>query len=224
MKRLIAFVLAALALAAPALAAEPARRNPAAGKRVALTFDDGPHREYTAEILGILEENGVKATFFIIGENAEEYPDRVRMIRDAGHELGNHTYSHAQISRLGDEELKSEVSRAQKAIFDACGVEPKVFRPPYGAYSDHSVELIEKMGFRCVLWSQDSRDWQLPPSERIVSSIGSSLSEGDVLLFHDYNRPDSPTPAALRELIPRLKDAGWEFVTVSELFECTRTG
>ncbi|MBQ9545380.1 MAG: polysaccharide deacetylase family protein [Clostridia bacterium] len=224
MKRLTASLLAVLALAVPARADEPARCNRNAGKRVALTFDDGPHREYTEEILKILEENGVRATFFVIGENAGEYPDRVKMISDAGHEIGNHTYSHAMINRLSETELKSEIERAQKAILDACGTEPKVFRPPYGAYNDRSIGIVEEMGFRCVLWSQDSRDWQLPPSESIVSAIAGSLSEGDVLLFHDYNRPESPTPSALRALIPMAKSAGWEFVTVSELFEDAPTG
>lgn len=219
MKRLFALLLALIFAAAPVSALTPDRRNPdAAGKLVALTFDDGPHKEYTRQILDILDGFGVKATFFIVGSNAKAYPDRIKMIADRGHELGNHTYDHVWINKIGEEELVRQIRDTEEQIFSVTGIRPRVFRPPYGAYSEASVETVRRLGYRCVLWSQDSRDWQLPPAEKIVGSITDGCKNGDILLFHDYNLKNSPTPRALRELIPRLLDMGYRFVTVSELF------
>ena len=220
MKRLFALGLSLLLLLLPSVsAAEPGRRDPnPTEKRIALTFDDGPHQSYTQEILEILKQYGVRATFFIIGENAERFPDRIRQIADGGHELGNHTYTHAAVNKLSKEALCKELEDTSRVLEQITGQRPRVFRPPFGAYNDGCVEQINALGYRCVLWSRDSRDWELPPVERIVSHMEAQVRAGDILLFHDFNRENSPTPKALRQLIPYFLEEGYRFVTVSELF------
>lgn len=218
--RRFGFLLLALTLILPAaVCADPVRKHPStAQKRIALTFDDGPHKEYTQRILEILKTHGVKATFFIVGENAERYPDRIQTIAEEGHELGNHTYSHASVNKLSPKELEEELEKTSQIIERITGIRPKVFRPPFGAYNDSCVERITSLGYRCVLWSKDSRDWELPPVGTIVSTM-EAVSAGDILLFHDYNQKNSPTPSALEQLIPKLLQEGYEFVTVSQLLE-----
>ena len=223
MKRRIALWLClTLALSLWVSAAEPHRKNTETSQKiVALTFDDGPHEAYTQTILSILEKYRIPATFFIIGENAQRYPDRVRQIHQAGHELGNHTYSHASVNTLSAQKLEEELEKTSQLIQELTGQRPAVFRPPFGAYNDRCIEQICQLGYRPVLWSQDSRDWQLPPAQRIADSMLANLSQGDILLFHDYNRRHSPTPQALEILIPKLLEEGYRFVTVSQLFAQT---
>ncbi len=219
MKRVGLLFLVLLALLPARVHGDPVRKNPSVTqKRIALTFDDGPHNEYTQRILEILKKHNVKATFFIIGENAERYPNRIRSIAEGGHELGNHTYSHASVNKLSQEELEEELEKTSQILESITGVRPKIFRPPFGAYNDRCVEQITSLGYRCVLWSKDSRDWELPPVGTIVSSM-EAVNAGDILLFHDYNQKNSPTPSALEQLIPKLLEEGYEFVTVSQLLE-----
>ena len=220
-RRLGVFLFALFCFLLPTVhAAEPHRNNPATKeKRIALTFDDGPHQSYTQEILAILERYGVRATFFIIGENAKRFPDRIQTIAEQGHELGNHTYTHASVNKLSEEALVKELEDTSRVLEEITGKRPTLFRPPFGAYNDRCVSKIEALGYRCVLWSQDSRDWQLPPAEKIITSMQANVTAGDILLFHDFNRENSPTPKALEELIPKLLQNGYQFVTVSELFQ-----
>ena len=198
--------------------AEPLRRVNTEEKRIAITFDDGPSDEKTREILEILAENGAKATFFVIGENAEAHPDRIREIHEAGHEIGNHTWSHRYLTRMSEKEIREEVGKTEKLLTEICGERPVVFRPPGGYWSEKTVSTVEKMGYRCVLWSVDTRDWSIPGAATVVRRVENGAGNGDVILFHDLADKRLPTPDALRVLLPRLKEAGFEFVTVSELF------
>ena len=193
------------------------RKGSGEGKKIALTFDDGPSKRNTEEILAILGEYGVKATFFVIGENAEANPDRIRSIYNAGHEIGNHTYTHAYISRIPASKLRSEIRRTEEVLTRITGQKPVVFRPPGGYYDDKSLAIVEEMGYRSVLWSLDTRDWSMPRSEKIVSKVTGETEGGDILLFHDLESKKLPTPAALRKIIPALLEDGYEFVTVSQL-------
>jgi len=195
------------------------RKSKTEEKKIALTFDDGPSKQNTREILSILEEYGIKATFFVIGENARRDPERIRSIFDAGHELGNHTYTHAYISKISDSELEREIRETENVLVEITGVKPVVFRPPGGYYDDASIAKVEKMGYKSILWSLDTRDWSMPKSESIVSKVEGRTQGGDILLFHDLEDKRLPTPAALRKIIPYLMENGYEFVTVSELLE-----
>ncbi len=188
-------------------------------KRIALTFDDGPSRRNTEEILSILKEHNIRATFFVIGQNAEKDPERIKMIFDAGHEIGNHTYTHAYISKISKEELEKEITKTEEILINITGEKPKVFRPPGGYYDDASLEVLENKGYQNILWSLDTRDWSMPKSETIAAKVEENAAGGDIILFHDLEDKRLPTPAALRKILPYLIENGYEFVTVSELLE-----
>ena len=186
-------------------------------KRIALTFDDGPSAGYTAEILDILREYDVKATFFVIGKNVEAHPDLLRRTVSEGHEIGNHTYSHPHLKTIDEAKLAKEVARSATILREVAGIRTSLFRPPEGIITPAVTAAAEKGGYRTVLWSIDTMDWALNPAPKIVQTIKREASDGDIVLFHDWVAGDSPTPAALRQIIPWLKDAGFTFVKVSEL-------
>lgn len=193
--------------------------NSAASGRIAITFDDGPHPVHTEKILDILKKYNVKATFFILGSNAEKYPHIVKRTFDEGHELGNHTYNHVFINRVSDDKLREEITATDDVIFNITGSRPIVFRPPGGAYNDKKVDIISATGHKCILWSwwQDTRDWSCPPVNKVVDTVFSNLHDGDIILFHDFNSGKTPTIEALEIIIPRLIAENYEFVSVSEL-------
>ena len=187
-------------------------------KKVALTFDDGPHPVYTPEILDILSEYGVKATFFIVGENAEEHPDLIIDEIAGGHEIGCHTYSHSFINKLNSDQMKSELTKSESVMSSICDYKINYVRPPGGIYGDTFCTISEKFGYKIVLWSVDTCDWKRPSSEYIVNVINAEVGPGDIILMHDYvaGGPSS-TPYALKSVIPSLLENGYEFVTLTEL-------
>jgi len=186
-------------------------------KKIALTFDDGPSRQNTEEILKILEEYQIKATFFVIGENAEKDPERIRKIALAGHEIGNHSYTHAYMTCLSEEEIRCEIQKTEEILTEITGTKPTLFRPPGGLYNDHSCRILEEMGYRNVLWSVDTRDWSMPSTDRVVTKVEENAGAGDIILFHDLEDKRLPTPKALKRIIPYLLENGYEFVSVSEI-------
>lgn len=188
-------------------------------KRIALTFDDGPHTKYTLEILDILKENNATATFFIIGENAEEHPDIVEKIIKSGCEVGNHTWSHAFLDKLSSQDVYNELARADELLKNLTGESPRVFRPPGGRFNDTVLKIAEDFGYTTVLWSKDTRDWSSPGIDKVISSALDNPTDGDIILFHDYNARNSPTPEALRKILPKLIADGYKTVTVSELLK-----
>lgn len=186
-------------------------------RQIALTFDDGPHPEYTPEILSILEEYGVSATFFVIGENVRQYPELVKKESDMGNEIGNHTFSHPCISKTSFGDLLQEAELVDGEVLEITGTAPKIFRPP-GGVCDKTVGLVAKeKNYSVILWTVDTKDWQSPKTEDIVSNVKKHLRPGAIILFHDYIWGKSPTPEALRILIPYIINEGYEIVTVSEL-------
>ena len=189
-------------------------------KVIALTFDDGPHPRYTNEILDLLKEYDVKATFFVLGKLAEAYPDIIKRQSEEGHEIGNHTYSHINTEKVTKEELIWEYEKTQNIIAKLTNNRPKLFRPPYGSFNNNTIDIIESNDSVIVLWSaqQDSKDWSNPEIDKIVSTTLSNIKNGDIILFHDYvyfNK--SNTVEALKKILPELKNRGYRFVTVSEL-------
>ncbi len=186
-------------------------------KKIALTFDDGPHYKYTEQILEILEKYGVKATFFIIGCNAEKKPEKVKLIYDKGHEIGNHTYSHGKNVTKDYDILNGEISKAAETIEKLIGKKPNIFRPPEGKCNELVVSCARDNGCSVILWSIDTRDWAHRPSNVIAEDILKQVRGGDIILFHDFITPDTPTPAALEKIIPALLEQGYEFCTVSEM-------
>jgi len=193
-------------------------------KRIALTFDDGPHPTLTREIIEILRENGVSATFFLVGENAEWFPEIVREEAEAGFELGNHTWSHANLRESDYDTVCREIDAGEDAVWSNFEYRTRLLRPPGGCLNNEVIRAARERDYTLVCWSVDTRDWAHTPSDAIVKNVLSNVSGGDILLFHDYISGGSPTPAALRILIPELKRRGFEFVTVSALIESGRSG
>lgn len=191
--------------------------NPSNGdKRIAFTFDDGPHPSQTKRILDILDAYGVKATFFMIGVNVENYPEAAKEVLRRGHEVGNHTYSHSHLNRLGEVRLSEELEKCEDVLADLCEYRPHLFRPPEGYISDGVLECAEQGDYSLILWSVDTRDWEVKNASRIVETVTSKIKGGDIILMHDYVY-QSKTPEALEILLPKLLALGYQPVTVGEL-------
>lgn len=186
-------------------------------KVIALTFDDGPHPYRTEEILDILDEYGIKATFFFIGQNVKDYPKPALLVSERGHEIGNHTFTHRNLQSLTFSELMNEIITTESAIDELVGCETHLLRPPEGKFSDDVIKAAREKGYSIICWSIDTLDWAHNPSENIAKDILDSVEAGDIILFHDFVSGQSPTPAALRMVIPTLIERGYSFVTVSEL-------
>ena len=194
------------------------RANRAAVGKIALTFDDGPHPTLTAPILDLLAEYGVHATFFVIGVNAEAHPELIARELAEGHEVENHTMTHPDLSKLSYREALDEITEAESAIFPDGEGRSRFIRPPGGAISGETKKIAARLECRLVLWSVDTRDWAHTGTEEIVRAVRGNVSDGDVILFHDYISGEAHTLDALRELIPALIGEGCEFVTLSDLF------
>lgn len=185
--------------------------------RIALTFDDGPHPRLTNRILQILDQYHVKATFFMIGENVKYYPETARAVIAAGHEVGNHTYSHHRLSKMDMDSLEKEVEECEDILEKICQYRPRFFRPPEGALSAYVRNYTEQEHYTVILWSVDTRDWENKDAERIAQYVLDNIHPGDIVLMHDFIGTKSKTPEALEILLPKLLAQGYEPVTVSEL-------
>ena len=185
--------------------------------KIALTFDDGPHETLTPEILDILAEYGAKATFFLVGENAEAHPELVIRETVEGHEIGNHTYSHVVLKKDDTASAIEELKSTESVLYAIGEYRPKYVRPPCGVYDSTVIETVKSLGCKVVLWNIDTRDWAHTPSEDIIEMLLSTVKSGDIILCHDYITGYSPTPEVLRAVIPALMKQGYSFVTVSEL-------
>jgi polysaccharide deacetylase family sporulation protein PdaB len=193
---------------------------PTAEKVIALTFDDGPDPENTPRILELLKQYDAKATFFLTGKKVEKYPEIVKREQNEGHELANHTYSHTFFNnRVSLSKLKQEVLKTDEAIFKVTGQKCHLFRPPGGYYNEKLVNLAKEEGYTVVMWSwhQDTKDWNSPGVNRIVKNVLGDTRNGDIVLFHDYSDGQTQTADALKIILPKLKERGYRFVTVSEL-------
>ena len=187
------------------------------GNKIALTFDDGPHPRYTREILAVLAEYQVRATFFFVGENVLYYEDTARAVAQAGHEIGNHTYTHARPDRLSRDDLDRELAQCEEIIQRVTDTSPKLFRPPQGNWNSEVYSLARERDYDIILWNIDTLDWAHTPMQEICRHVLERVCSGDIILMHDYHSKGCATTQALKELIPQLLDRGFHFVTVSEL-------
>lgn len=179
--------------------------------KIAITFDDGPHPHYTQQLLDGLKDRGVKATFFVTGEHAEEYPDIIRRMNEEGHLIGNHTYSHIQLTDGNRQTYKEELIQTNEIISHITGKEVLFVRPPYGSW-DKSLE--KDLNMFPVLWNIDPLDWCSDNVSCIVTKVCSKAGENDIILMHDCY--DSSVTAAL-QIVDELMAQGYEFVTVDEI-------
>ncbi len=185
--------------------------------KIALTFDDGPHPVYTPQILEILDEYGIPATFFMIGENVKNYPATAAKVIDAGHEIGNHTMTHGFLTKKSTADIKREILGCERSIYETADCRPKLLRPPGGKYKSSLCDIAGALDYDIVLWTVDTHDWAHKPPKDICAKVTAVVKSGDIILMHDFIGRNSPTPAALKLMIPELKKRGFEFVRVSEL-------
>lgn len=187
------------------------------GNQIAITFDDGPHGKYTPIILDILKKYGVSATFFVVGTNADRFPEIVRREIAEGHEIGSHTYYHRHISRMNGEELRDDLEMNEQKLLELTGMRPTLFRPPEGICNDNVKKTAKEMGYSIIMWTVDTNDWQGLDAKEIVECVKKNTISGSIILFHDFVSGNSGTPEALEEIIPYLLSEGYTFVTVSQL-------
>lgn len=184
------------------------------GKYIALTFDDGPSAEVTPRVLDILKQYNAKATFFMLGSQVDYHPKIAKLVAEAGHEIGNHTEQHQDLTKLGPEGIRKEIESTSDKISNITGVRPYLVRPPYGAYNEHVKNDAANHGNSIILWSVDSLDWKNRNADAINREIQQQLTSGAIVLMHDIH----PTTAdALPDLMETLQQKGYQFVTVSQL-------
>ncbi|MCF6410772.1 polysaccharide deacetylase family protein [Pseudalkalibacillus salsuginis] len=187
-------------------------------KRIALTFDDGPENIYTPQILEILRQKGVKATFFVVGERAKKYPEQLRQIYREGHVIGNHTWDHPHLPELTDQQFNENIQSTSAEIEKIIGFKPDLFRPPFGEIEDRQIAMLNKQGYRSIMWTADTKDWTGAPAEEIVSRLKQDASPGVIALQHNYHVAGQfETVKALPQIIDELRAQGYEFVTVPTL-------
>ncbi|MCB6414731.1 polysaccharide deacetylase family protein [Dorea acetigenes] len=179
--------------------------------KIALTFDDGPSSSWTPILLDGLKERGVKATFFLIGENAKKNPDLVKRLDEEGHLIGNHTYHHVEITKVSNEAAYQEIMDADQEIYSITGKHTEYMRPPFGLWQRDLELELEVMP---VMWTVDPLDWTTENVDEIVNKVVTEAEENDIILLHDCYK--SSVEAALR-IVDILAERGFEFVTVDEL-------
>ncbi|PEY34557.1 polysaccharide deacetylase [Bacillus cereus] len=190
---------------------------------VALTFDDGPDLVFTPQILDKLKSYGVKGTFFLLGENAERYPNVVKRIANEGHIIGNHTYNHPNLAKVGDEEYRNQIVKTEEILKNLVGYAPKFIRPPYGEIREKQLGWATEQNFMIVQWSVDTVDWKGVNAEQITNTVLGNAFPGSVILQHS-------TPGAnlqgsvdsLDRIIPELKAKGSRFVTLPSMFQTSK--
>jgi peptidoglycan/xylan/chitin deacetylase (PgdA/CDA1 family) len=188
---------------------------------VALTFDDGPNEPYTGQILDVLKDEGVHATFFVIGMNAERQPETVRRIVREGNDLGNHSYAHRKRDTLLDLHY-NDAAKTNAILAQITGIVPRLYRAPNGFHTPWSMRAVGSRGLRVIGWDVESNDWDEPGTDTIVRRTMQRVHPGAIILLHDGDNTRQKTDrgqqvAATRMLIDTLKGQGYRFVTVSEM-------
>lgn len=190
-------------------------------KSVALTFDDSPDENNTAQILDILKCYGVKASFFMIGSPmVDANATVVRRAADEGHLVLNHSFTHSRLTALSSEQIVQELRDTSQRIADITGTYPRFFRPPYGSIDHNVVNTVNAAGFTTVLWSLDSLDWAIQEKNGIVDNVVSNVRNGDIILMHS-GRSNYATIEALGEIIEKLRNMGYRFMNLDDMFAGT---
>lgn len=180
-------------------------------KMIALTFDDGPNYN-TSKIIDVLNKYDIKATFFVLGNRAINNKDILRKMADSGMEIGNHTYNHLLLTKYDEDKIRSEIEDTSDVIYSATNKRPNLLRPSYGSVNN-KIKKVANMPI--IIWDIDTLDWKYHNSKRITSRVVNKVRDGDIILMHDIY---SASLNALGNIIPILKNNGYEFVTVNELF------
>lgn len=187
------------------------------GKKIALTFDDGPG-QYTEELLDGLRDRNVKASFFLVGENAQSHKDLILRMKEEGHLIGNHTYSHVMLTSVSNEEASLEVCKTNTILSNITGEAVSWIRPPYGLWNKNTRCMKE---MTVVLWNVDPIDWSVQNTQKVVQHVETHVKEGSIILMHDIYH--TSVQAAL-QIIDDLKKEGYEFVRVDEMPKTKKNG
>jgi len=179
------------------------------GREIALTFDDGPHPVYTPQVLEVLRRHDVRATFCLVGENAEQYPDLVRAISDGGHQIANHSWDHPQLTRIRPGKARSQLARTSEVIARTVSTPPTLARAPYGMWNERTLAIAADLGMSPLGWSVDCRDWARPGIGAISGTVLRNLRPGAIVLSHDGGGNRSQTAAALDHYLPQVLERGY---------------
>ncbi|MBR4016028.1 MAG: polysaccharide deacetylase family protein [Anaerotignum sp.] len=184
--------------------------------QISISFDAAWGADDTDDLLRILEENDVKATFFLCGYWVEKYPEEVKRIAEAGHDLGNHSATHPHMSQISSEEIAKELADCHRKVKDLTGIEMDLFRPPFGEYDNHVIETATENGYYTIQWDIDSLDWKEQGPQAEINQVlnHKHLGNGSIVLFHNDAKY---TPEVLDTIIKGLKEKGFELVPLSEL-------
>lgn len=215
---LAASVAVSSAVKAVQTAAEPKQvpvyRVEAGKNRVAISFDAAWGDEQTEDLLNILDECNAKATFFLVGDWVDKYPDDVKEIHSRGHDIGNHSDTHPHMPQLDISGETKEVQACNDKIKAITGQAPTLFRPPYGDYDNNLVNCVKGLGMYCVQWDVDSLDWKDPTPEQMTKTVLDKVKDGSIVLMHNGAKN---TPAALPGIIKGIRDKGFEIVLIKDL-------
>ena len=188
-------------------------------REIALTFDDGPNPYYTPQVLAILQQFGVKATFFDVGYLVADYPNIVRQEYRQGNVVANHSWSHPVLTNFSAQEVKSQLTSTTNIIQATIGARPFFFRPPYGAINNTVLAQARNLHYTTIMWDGSAEDWNLPGVNAIVSKTLYYARNGAILLLHDGGGNRAETVAALPIIIKDLKSRGFRFVTIQQLVD-----
>jgi peptidoglycan/xylan/chitin deacetylase (PgdA/CDA1 family) len=191
-------------------------------KQIALTYDDGPNDPHTLNLVDVLAKQNVRATFFMIGRYVRQRPEIARAVAQAGHVIGNHTFTHPLLTFQSEARTGTELVDCRRALTDAIGQHSNLFRPPFGGRRPATIRIARELGLETVMWNVTGYDWNAPPATAIEKKVVRQMHGGDVILLHDgghrvLGADRAQTVIATENLIRRYKDDGCEFVTVEEM-------
>src|SRR6202158_5101176 len=191
-------------------------------KQIALTYDDGPNDPHTLKLLDVLAKHSVRATFFMIGRHVQERPDIARVVAQAGHVIGNHTFAHPLLIFESAAQTRTQLVDCHQALEDAVGEHSNLFRPPFGGRRPATLRIARKIGLQTVMWNVTGYDWNAPPAAVIEKRVARQMRGGDIILLHDGGHRNTEadraqTVIATDNLIRRYKNEGYEFVPVEEM-------
>lgn len=191
------------------------RASEAECPHVMLTFDDGPHPATTPLLLELLEEFGVRASFFLIGSNCRKYPELVSAIHEAGHIIGNHTYNHLPLTFLSTAQIEKEIVRTNEVIEECTGEAPHIFRPPFGIMDYRAGKCLQKLDMTPVYWGSAPEDWNIPGADRVIRRVMWKIADGTLIVLHEGAMLAGQTIPAAKEILYRCQTLGYEFSKVN---------
>ena len=191
-------------------------------RQLALTYDDGPNDPHTLRLLEILAKHDVRATFFLVGRYVQQRPQIARDLLQAGHVLGNHTFTHPNLIFCSELHTRIQLSECSRAVEDATGQSPKLFRPPFGGRRPSTLHIVSELGMETVMWSAMGWDWEKKPASYVEGKVSAQVKGGDIILLHDGGHREmgadrSQTVIATNNLVARYKAEGFSFVTIPEM-------